>query len=246
LQRPQLDFELTVRREVVLHSNSSPTVRLAFPLSTVFLHDLSRKELNRLIKLGWDLPNTIHLAMPYFGAFPPAYEPTYSMLGLIIIPEKKVYFRCIAWNTAFLKIAHDISAEESIYHEKLHITKDAEPRFRKAIPLDWEHKLELGREIKSESVSYVINKYGRRAEDILEADAIKRYRKQAKEKTILGDVLGFWLRQYFRKNFRKYENRSITLTPELKSLKVFKNIEIFDSTIKKLYEKHFDIVLGDN
>lgn len=239
MQRPQLDFELTVRREIALHPYSSSTVRLAFPLSTAFLHDLSRKELNRLIRLGWDLPNTTHLDMPYFGAFPPAYEPTFSMLGLIIVPEKKVYFRCIAWNAAFLKIAHDISVEESIYHEKLHIAKDAEPRFRKAIPLDWEHKLEPGREIKSESVSYVINKYGRRTEDILEADAIKRYEKQAKEKTILGDMLSFWLRQYFQKNFRKYKDRSITLTPELKSTKVFKNIEIFDSTIKKMYEEHF-------
>ena len=238
MESSQLDFELTVRREIVLHPYSSPTVKLAFPLSTAFLHDLSMKELNRLIKLGWDLPNTTHLGMPYFGAFPPTYEPTYSMLGLIIVPEKKVYFRCIAWNTAFLKIAHDISVEESIYHEKLHITKD-EPTFRKAIPLHWEHKLELGRETKNESVSYVINKYGRRAEDILDADAIERYEKQAKEKTILGDVLSFWLRQYFQKNFLKYKNHSITLTSKLRSIKVFENIEMSDSTIKKIYEEHF-------
>jgi hypothetical protein len=238
LQSPQLDLELTVQREIVLHPYSAPTVKLAFPLSNAFLQDLSMKALNRLIKLGWDLPKITHLGMPYFGAFPPAYEPTYSMLGLIIIPEKKVFFRCIAWNTAFLKIAHDISVEESIYHEKLHLSKD-EPTFRKAIPFHWEHKLELGRDIKNESVSYVINKYGKRAEDILDADATKRYRRQAEEKTILGDVLSFWLRRYFQKNFLKYRNHSIALTSKLSSAKVFKNVEISDSTIKKMYKEHF-------
>jgi len=77
------------------------------------------------------------------------------------------------------------------------------------------------------------------AEDILETDAIKRYEKQAKEKTILGNLFSFWLRQYFQKNFRKYKNHSIAFTPNLKSIKVFKNIEISDSTIKKMYEEHF-------
>lgn len=236
---PKIDFELTVARKVALYPRASSTVRLVFPMSTKFLRELSAEERDRLIRLGWDLPKTVHLGMPYFGAYPPVYEPTYSMLGLIIISEKGVYFRCVAWNTIFLDMAHDISIEESIHHEKLHITKDVEPRFREAIPLEWEQKLELGGEIKKESVSYIIKKYGRRAEDILEADGIKRYEEQARGKTILGNVLSFWLRRYFREKFDKCREYSFELTPKLKSSKVFQGIEADELTIRGMYEKQF-------
>lgn len=239
MQRLPLDFEVIVKREVKSHPHASQMVKLAFPSSTSFLHDLSSKEMNRIIRLGWDLPKSIHLGMPYFGAYPPAYEPTYSMLGLIILPEKTVYFRCVAWNASFLEKAHDISVEESVYHEQLHITKDVEPRFRKAVPLDWENQLELGREIKSESVFHVVHKYGRRAEDILEADALKRYREQARGKTILGNVLAFWLRRYFLEKFDKYKEQSFELTPELKSDKVFQSIKRGDLATKEMYGERF-------
>lgn len=244
MQGHPVGFELTIRREMVLHPHASPMVKLTFPLSSIFLHDLSVKEMKRLTKLGWDLPRTVHLGMPYFGAYPPAYEPTYSMLGLIIIPKKGVYFRCVTWNADFLRIAHDISVEESIHHEKLHIIKDVEPMFKRAIPLEREHRLELRREIKSASVSCVIAKYGEKAENILVADAMRRYREQDKGKTILGNLLGFWLRQYFLKNFNKYKKYSIDLTPELKSTEVFESIELSDLATKKMYEEQFGYRIG--
>jgi len=239
----ELDFRLVVLRRGAPYPLASPTVTIAFPRSTAFLADLPRPDLNRLNELGWDLPDTVHLAMPYFGAYPPAYEPTYSMLGLIIVPEKKAYFKSVSWNVNFLRVAHDISVEESVLHEKLHVMKDVEPRFRKGVPLSWEERLEITGEIKRESACYVIQKYGRRAEDVLERDADKRYREQAKGKTILGNVLGFWLRIYFLRNFERYKEFSIDMTPELMLPHVFESLAQNDADVKRIYRKEFNIII---
>jgi hypothetical protein len=237
-----LEFEEIVERLMLPHKAASGKVRLVYPTSTDFLKELSPEVVDRLARLGWDVPNVIHLQMPYLGGYPPFYEPTYSFLAFLIVPEELVYFRAICWTENFLSKVHDISLEESIYHEKLHLSKD-EQKFRQAIPLTWEDKLELDRKIKRESSDYVIKKYGERAIDILESDTVKRYKEQAMGKTILGDVLAFWLRQYFRENIEKYRKYAIDLTPAQLSLPVFENINESDWGIIQFYKNKFGYVI---
>jgi len=236
------EFEEIVKRSILPDKVASPEVRLVYPTSTDFLNELPPEGKDRLGRLGWDIPNVIHLQMPCLGGYPPVYEPTYSFFAFLTIPEELAYFRAICWTENYLSKVHDISLEESIYHEKLHLTKD-EQRFRKAIPFTWEDKLELGREIKKESSDYVIRKYGRRAIDILESDTVKRYKEQATGKTILGDVLAFWLRQYFRENIEKYRKYAIDLTPAQLSLPVFENINESDLSMRQFYKNKFNYAI---
>lgn len=237
-------FEEKVKRKKGQHTKASDTIKTVYPKSVDFLQELKEENQNRLADLGWDLPKTAHLGMPYFGAYPPSYEPSYSLLGLVRLPNKEMYSRSVVWNENFLEEAHDISVEESVKHEKLHITKDVEPRFRRAQPFKREHKLELDREIKKKSVSHVISKYGKRAEDILHTDTLRRYRKQGEGKTILGDVLTFWLRRYFEENYDKYKENMMKLKPKMNSERIQKSIKNKEAEIKNLYEQKFGFSIG--
>jgi len=238
------EFDKLAMRLFSPNPMASDKVNLAYPTSTKFLRDLPEKHVSIIKKLNWDIPNTVHLGMPYFMGHPPIYEPTYSALSFVLIPEKAAYFRSICWTESFLKNAHPISLEESIYHEKIHIKED-EPRFRNAAPFTMEQRLEIGRETKRRSSEYVINKYGKRADDVLNSDTIKRYREQAKTKTIVGDIFIFWLRKFFRENFQKYEQNAIDLTPQQASIRITESVMQNDQSVELLYLSNFGFSIKD-
>jgi len=238
------EFDKLAMRLFSPNPMASDKVKLAYPTSTKFLRDLPEKHVSIIKKLNWDIPNTVHLGMPYFMGHPPIYEPTYSALSFVLIPEKVAYFRSICWTESFLKKVHPISLEESIYHEKIHIRED-ESLFRNAVPSSMEQRLEIGRETKRRSSEYVINKYGKRAYDVLTSDTIKRYRGQAKTKTIVGDILIFWVRKFFRENFQKYEQNAFDLTPQQASIRITESVVQSDQRVELLYLSNFRFSIKD-
>jgi len=233
------EFELLVIRSFLPDPEASIEVRLAYPTSTHFLNDLSKTEVNRLTKLGWSISKIVHLGMPYFGGDPPIYAPTYSFLCLIILPEKNRYIKSVCWNRNYLKKAHPLSVEETIQHEQFHLTEGLEERFKRATPITTDEKVEIDKPVKQKSVNYILEKYGKRGEDILAADTRKRYGGQAKGKTIISSVLAYWLRKYFKEKFNKYIQITEKLTAEMSSNIVIENIKQHDRSVEEYYLKKF-------
>jgi len=194
-------------------------VLVEFPESTDFIKVMPNSRRKKLEKLRWDYPKTKFFEIPYLITFLITLEPATVAVYLIEDFEHNVYYRTLVYLEKWVDVAEDLWLEDDIEHEKMEI-KETEGRARKGLPLLTPAEYYTREfETRKKTAKILAKRHKmttKEVDDKLLGEWIKAWDLQRRDvhPTIGGGVLEFWLRKYMLKNYEKFKENAIPLTPE--------------------------------
>jgi hypothetical protein len=212
-------------------------IKIVFPRSSDFIRDLPLNVVTIFKKLGWNIPNTIFLEVPYAMAYSANLEPATCTIQLFPIYEKGVYFRSLISTEGYVGSASSIDIEDTVLHERKELESieklckegpkaDLEQRFSLS-DISEEVSVRLAEEYatqESEIFGYtsemLAKKYGK--ERVLEnhVKAIRlNYDIRAKLGLVIGGYLQLWTWKYLKHNFNNYAHEAIPIPSLLKEIR---------------------------
>jgi len=93
-------------------------IKIFFPKSFDFIRDLPSNAVTKFKALGWDIPKTIFLEVPYILIHSEALDPSNCGIRFFPIYEREIYFRVLTFTKGYIENASDIEVEDTVLHEK--------------------------------------------------------------------------------------------------------------------------------
>ena len=186
---------------------------LVYPKNYGFIKDLNNKYIHKLQELGWNLPKTIFIEIPYVMTFTDDYLPALAAAYIIDVVRKNAYFKCLITMRNYIPNTNFIELKDTILHEKEHLDEN-EPKFLSGKIPDSDPTLKEELRVNSAVSKMIQNEYG----DFLVTQSKKRSieyanKTQSSEKTIVSGYLEYWLWKYLNDNFEKYSKLAYAATP---------------------------------
>lgn len=186
---------------------------MVYPKNYGFIKNLSNKYVHKLQDLGWSIPNTVFIEIPYVMTFCDELLP--ALVGAYIIDSNnmKSYLKCLATMRNYIPNTNFIELKDTILHETAHLN-EWEPEFLSGIIRASDPTLEQDLRV-NKKISQIIEKQ-------YSAFAIQQSKKrsiqyaeqmQASGKTISSGFFEYWLWKYLNDNFEKYKGHAYDTSP---------------------------------
>jgi len=228
-------------------------IKVFFPKSFDFIQDLPSNAVTRFKTLGWDIPRTIFLEVPYVLVHTVTLEPSICGIRFFPIYEKEIYFRVLTFTKGYIENASDIEIEDTILHEKKELTQ-LEKLCEKGPKVDLERRFSLvdtpeetiveasistqtEYEIHDSEIFYytlekLSKKYGKEIVELDRIRAIYLYYKMRRTLGVIGSgCLDLWSGKYLDYNYNNYIHEAIPIFPLLKDIR-----KTYETYMEKVYQ----------
>jgi hypothetical protein len=200
----ETEMEFLIREEHLL---------VAYPKNYGFIKKLSNKYVHKLRDLGWSIPNTVFIEIPYVMTFCDELLPALVAAYIIDSNNMKSYLKCLVTMRNYIPNTNFIELKDTILHETAHLN-EWEPKFLSGIIKASDPTLEQDLRV-NKTVSQIIEKqYGELTIQQSKKRSIQYAKQiQASGKTIISGVFEYWLWKYLNDNFEKYRGQAYDASP---------------------------------
>jgi hypothetical protein len=214
-------------------------VLLAYPKNYGFIKNLNNKYVHKLHELGWSIPNTVFIEIPYVMTFCDELRPALAAAYIIDSNTMKSYFKCLITMCNYIPNTNYIELRDTILHEATHLN-EWEPKFRSGIIKASDPTLEQDSRVNRAVSQIIEQQYTELTIQQSKKRSIQYAQKaQNSGKTIISGVFEYWLWKYLNNNFEKYKKLAYDSSP-LMIESLDKLNQSFCSKLKDLYYLTFN------
>jgi len=180
---------------------------LIYPLSTSFINNLDPVFMDRWMRGGWGVNNTVLLELRYMTI--PAYDcpmgPASSLFsGVIYAWNANKYIKFIAFTKGYFSNIDEVNLKVDCWHEQRHLKSAEEYIYDGSMPPPEDT-------VAEEELMHVYLSMGEDAVEARDNHIMRSIEKNRYVDAIPGEVAVLWLREFFEDRVANYRSCSTTI-----------------------------------
>jgi hypothetical protein len=207
---------------------------LIYPLNISFIKNLDPIFIDKWIRAGWSIDNTIllelsHMTIPTSGY--PDRSPASNLLsGIVCAWKSNKYFRFVAFTESYFQNIDQMNLKIDCWHEQRHVKSYEEYIYDGHLPPTED-------DIVEEEVKHIYETLGEEAVESRRRHALSSIEKYKDADAIPGYVVEAWLREFFESKVANYRSYSSQLPQNEYTLKMKEMNMKLGNVVSAAYQK---------